>query len=584
LSSGLRINKASDDAAGLAIAQNLKTDTRVFAQGIRNINDGISILNIAQGALTELTQVTLRQLELATQGANGVLSTKQREAIETEANALVNEYNRIVASTSFNGTNILSGSYRDGLRVQAGYGLDGSISAALGNLLARNIGTGTFSSSQNLVAVRSGTDIVYDINGDGKDDILKWNSGMIDTYMSNGDGTFSYKANSANSFAAPTYIFDLDGDGIKDAITNQTIADGIYFSKGNADGTFAYSTTINAGAGAVGDIGNNHRIKFGDFDGNGKIDLLHFEYNVTNAKIIYQNANGTFTASTTVAIDGNMFEAEVGDFNQDGRADFIIGMAGSGTRLFTSNGNGTFAVRSAFQPESRDITVSDFNGDGILDFVAGHTYFESISRVFIGNGNGTFRVSATITDGVGTYGTNFVADYNNDGHQDILFTESTGTRIVYGNGDGTFSNGSLLSPTNVVVGDFNGDGVTDINDWASGTSVIRNQDATKSGGITRIELSTAEYARQELATIQSTAQRISSEVGSIGSLMSRFDVARKNLEVTKENYLSAHSRITDIDVAEEAASLILASIRKQAAASILTHANLDPQIVLKLLS
>ena len=75
LSSGLRINHASDDAAGLAIASDLSTQSRVYAQAARNVNDGISGLQIASSALESLTQITIRQKELATQAANGTLST-----------------------------------------------------------------------------------------------------------------------------------------------------------------------------------------------------------------------------------------------------------------------------------------------------------------------------------------------------------------------------------------------------------------------------------------------------------------------------------------------------------------------------
>ena len=586
LSSGLRINKASDDAAGLAISESLKTDSRVFNQGIRNLNDGISLLNIAQGALQELSKISERQLELATQAANGVYNSKQRQALETEANALVNEHNRIIASTSFNGTNILSGSYRDGLRIQAGYGLDGSISSALGNLLARNVGSGTFNTTLNFNAVRTGTDVVYDINGDGKDDIIKWSSGYVDTYMNNGDGTFAYKQNTISSFVAQTVFFDMDSDGILDAISQHTVTDQVYISKGNADGSFASSITV--AAGTFGDITNNDQIHLGDFDGNGSIDIFTLSFNSNILRVASQNADGSFSAAQTIynPASANFYNLAVGDFNGDGKDDIVIGGTPgiTETRILISNGNGTFAQRASIAPSSRDITLADFNGDGILDIVAGHSFFETSSRVFLGNGDGTFRISATIVDGVGSYARNYVNDFNNDGFSDIIFTEANGSRIAYGNGDGTFSLGSLLAPADVRIGDFDGDGVIDINDNGATTSVLYFQDTNKSAGIKRIELSTIEYARQELSTIQSTAQRIALEIGNIGSLLSRFNVAKSNLQISSDNYLNANSRITNVDVADESSVLFSTKIKQQAAASILAQANLQPQLALKLLS
>ena len=111
LSSGLRINSASDDAAGLAISSTLNTDQRIFSTGIRNLNDGLSATNIAQGALESISTIVNRQKELAEQAANGVYSIAQRSALNTEANQLVKEFNRIVQTTSFNGQKILDGSF-----------------------------------------------------------------------------------------------------------------------------------------------------------------------------------------------------------------------------------------------------------------------------------------------------------------------------------------------------------------------------------------------------------------------------------------------------------------------------------------
>src|SRR5262249_49855449 len=98
LASGQRINRASDDAAGLAIASSLNADARVFNQGVRNLNDGISYLNVAEGGINELKNILIRIRELATQSSNGVYSNTQRQALDVETQALVAEHNRIVAS------------------------------------------------------------------------------------------------------------------------------------------------------------------------------------------------------------------------------------------------------------------------------------------------------------------------------------------------------------------------------------------------------------------------------------------------------------------------------------------------------
>ncbi len=109
LSSGLRIVRASDDAAGLAIADSLKADQRIASVAIRNANDGISLISITDGALSEMSNVLTRMAELAEQSANGTLSSTQRSALSSEFVALASEIERIAVTTEFNGLSLLSG-------------------------------------------------------------------------------------------------------------------------------------------------------------------------------------------------------------------------------------------------------------------------------------------------------------------------------------------------------------------------------------------------------------------------------------------------------------------------------------------
>ena len=119
LSSGQRINKASDDAAGLAIADALRANQRVASVAIRNANDGISTIAIADSALGEIGNVLSRLAELSEQSANGVFSTVQRSALQNEFTALSSEIERIAVTTEFNGVKLLSGNSQ--LVLQVGF-------------------------------------------------------------------------------------------------------------------------------------------------------------------------------------------------------------------------------------------------------------------------------------------------------------------------------------------------------------------------------------------------------------------------------------------------------------------------------
>ena len=108
LSSGLRINRAADDAAGLAISEKFRAEIRSLGQAQRNANDGISLLQVAEGALNESSNNLIRMRELAIQSANGTLGSSERTALNNEFQDLASEITRIAQVTEFNGTQILA--------------------------------------------------------------------------------------------------------------------------------------------------------------------------------------------------------------------------------------------------------------------------------------------------------------------------------------------------------------------------------------------------------------------------------------------------------------------------------------------
>ncbi|MFO7608841.1 MAG: flagellin [Candidatus Krumholzibacteriia bacterium] len=109
LSSGLRINRAGDDAAGLAISEGLKADIRALEQAGRNAADGISLVQTGEGALDEVSNILVRMKELAEQSLNGTISDSERTYIDAEYTALTSEIDRIAAATEFNGVKLLDG-------------------------------------------------------------------------------------------------------------------------------------------------------------------------------------------------------------------------------------------------------------------------------------------------------------------------------------------------------------------------------------------------------------------------------------------------------------------------------------------
>ncbi|WP_370231084.1 flagellin [Marinobacter nauticus] len=155
LSSGLRINSAKDDAAGLAISERFTSQVRGLNQAIRNANDGISFAQVAEGALEETTNALQRIRELAVQSANDTNSPSDRKALNQEVSALISEINRIASTTQFNGRNILDGSFADfsfqvGANANQTIGVDGV--DARGSRLGASVSSGTTFNQANIAS------------------------------------------------------------------------------------------------------------------------------------------------------------------------------------------------------------------------------------------------------------------------------------------------------------------------------------------------------------------------------------------------------------------------------------------------
>ncbi|MFN0244933.1 MAG: flagellin [Planctomycetota bacterium] len=142
LSSGLRIAAASDDAAGLGISERMRSQIRSYGAAGRNAQDGISLVQTAEGALNEASNILNRMRELAIQASNGTLSSADRATVDTEVQALIEELDRIADSANFNGVNLLDGTATT-VSIQVGIDATEVIDISLENTTANNLGVDT---------------------------------------------------------------------------------------------------------------------------------------------------------------------------------------------------------------------------------------------------------------------------------------------------------------------------------------------------------------------------------------------------------------------------------------------------------
>ncbi|MCB0328390.1 MAG: VCBS repeat-containing protein [Bdellovibrionales bacterium] len=590
LSSGQRINRASDDAAGLAIASTLSADRRVFSQGVRNLNDGLSALNIADSTLAELSSVVTRIRELAQQSSNGSLSNTQRESIDIEAQALSDEFFRISRSTDFNGLNLFDGTLADGLRLQAGYGTDGGILSSLGGAL----GTGELTSKSNVSSGGGGTGIVSaDFNGDGILDLAsaQYSNETVQVFLGNGDGSFEAQAAASFNQAYSIATADFNGDGIFDLAVGSYGASELGILIGNGDGTFQDVSVV-----STNDL--TFDIQVGDFNGDGIQDIAAASYSDT-FEVLLGSGDGSFTTSDvftgTTAYSSNL---SVGDFNGDGILDILNGDDSGDINVNLGNGDGTFQARISSSSSGGvfvSSTVGDFNGDGILD-VATTSYSSNQGVVLLGNGDGTFTesFSGIFGDRRSAIGGDIeTADFNGDGILDLVTASYGGSSNVYiGQGDGTFQSATAypVSPGasgSVTTGDFNSDGVVDFASTDYDGAQIDVYTGNTEDGISPIldfSLATLADARQSISILDNKLSSLSEQRGVIGAFQARIASAISTLSSTGENYASAESRIRDADIAFESSNLTRLNILQQAGTAILAQANQQPALAIALLT
>ena len=172
LSSGLRINKAGDDAAGLAISEKLRSNIRALSQAGRNGSDGIALLQVAEGAMDEIQNMIVRMKELAEQASTGTVSDVERGYLNSEYQALRTEINRISQATKFNETSLLDGSLNVAIQIGVSDGVNDSIIISVSTVAFSALGiTSSISTVTNAISSLGTTSGAISIVADRRADM-----------------------------------------------------------------------------------------------------------------------------------------------------------------------------------------------------------------------------------------------------------------------------------------------------------------------------------------------------------------------------------------------------------------------------
>lgn len=353
---------------------------------------------------------------------------------------------------------------------------DGSPDLAVANNGAGNVsiltsrGDGTFQTAVNYGATGAGQIAVADLNGDGRSDLAVIDSNDFYLFILLNNGVCALNCNTiapAVSYAAgttPTSVSagDFNGDGKLDVVAANGGANNVSIELGAGDGTFLPSGTYNAGSAP-------NSVDIGDFNRDGKLDLAVANSGSNDVSILLGNGNGTFQTAVAYGAGSSPHGVAVADFNRDGKADLVVANNGSSNvSILLGSGTGTFltAVNYGAGTNPESVAVGDFNRDGKLDLAVANSGSNNVS-ILLGNGDGTFQTATTVSAGTSPFSV-IAADFNGDGKLDLAVANSGSNNIsvLLGTGSGTFQTAvnyaAGTNPRSIAAADLNNDGKLDL--------------------------------------------------------------------------------------------------------------------------
>jgi len=571
LSSGLRINSARDDAAGLAISERFTAQIRGLNQAARNANDGVSLAQTAEGDLAQITNNLQRIRELAVQSANATNSSSDRAALQLEATQLIAEIERVASTSAFNSVNLLDGNFASQqFQVGANAGETvtiTSISSARTSAIGQQL-TATQAGGALTGALTAGQLTINTIDVGA----VTQDAALIAAAITNTGSDIT--ATATNAQTAITYNSVVGT--VAATLTPATSALGAFTEGADGDTTNSYVTTFTAGATTL--VVTSDSVTTG---GTGGRDA--FVAALVTAGFVDTGGTGTVSgfnlnigaaASITAAITAGSLSVERAD-----GVNFSTGVVISG---YASNDPG-FANTATTTDGVLAATVAGPNYSLSLDGTA--LDFTTVGS----DGTVTGAETATLINALAGYTASYTGTSLSiakaDGSNIVLIEGGTDSDVT----EGLAGDGSAAAVTETYYGTIS---VTSVNnDLVIGGTAAGNAGFTPTtvtaalAGVTiaNTTLATVADANAAISSVDAALTAINNSRASLGAIQNRFDSIVSSILTSVENLSAARSRIRDADFAEETATLTRNQILQQAGVSILAQANALPQLALSLL-
>jgi flagellin len=561
LSSGKRVNTAADDAAGLAIANRMTSQIRGLDQAVRNANDGISLIQTAEGALDESTNILQRMRELAIQSANGIYEDVDRATLDAEVQQLKIELDRIAETTTFNGRPLLDGSLKD-MALQVGALSNQTVNLNVGSFNTASLG-GVAGDVVGQGSVNGMTDLLAAFEAEG--DVI-----INGTPMSAIATATAPAVNTINDALADMNA-DLEGKGVE------------------------VSTLVSVEAQSIGSgellNGETLTIKVKDGNGNEQSFVLT---GTSTMKELVAKINADTSVEATLSKEGrlvlsqaNVESIEIADGSTApvGKATGLAGVPATPVTthfslVFTDTSADKQGITIELAETPAETSAAELAALGLnVNDASGGLQGAEVSADSMGEGDliingvavGTVKPA---TADAGDKAAALIEAINK-------VSSETGV-VAYAGADASGNAIALRAVSGEAISIEAGNGLTAA-ELKAHIGFVEQNALEGVGSIAGVSIATEAGAQRTIDIVDRALEQVNAVRADLGAANNRLDFTISNLMNVSENTSASRSRIMDADFAAETANLSRAQVLQQASQAMLAQANAKPQQVLQLL-